>query len=415
MKFLLSVFDFFHDSTLKLIAWLLVLSSITGGILLPQPFYFSAVGLLGIMLLFKERVCFSNLFVLLLLFVCMLSLIFNQPPAYFRAWSRLGAYSLILLVISPMLFSERALILRFKLLFYFLYLSIILSVGSFFAYFLNINLFERQGEILEIGAGTFSGLMNHSMVLGPISALSAILLFSLLIIPKGIKKKPLKTIGLIAMLLFCCGACLLAASRIALVGLVVGILVTILMAYRKRLSKAFGIVFLILFIGGITYPVWGKLTTFILQKQEGNVDRGSVIYSREEKFSARLYEFKSSPIIGIGFCVADPRFTGVNKSNGRVEPGSSWLAIASMTGILGLMVFLPLCIIAAIKVWRIRDPLVSSILSGMLFFFFVHMIAEGYIYAPKSYLSLLFWLIVSSIYGISIVEKKGKVFKINLK
>ena len=409
MRSLLTIIDFRKDFALKLIAWLLVLSSITGGILLPQPFYFFAIGLLGIMIIAKGRIRFSNYLVLLLLIVCLISLVFNRPPAYFRVWSRLAVYSLVVLVVSPMFYSEYAVVMRFRVLLFFLYIGTLLSVGSFFAYFLGINLFERQGEILDISAGSFSGLMNHSMVLGPISALSSILLFSLILNSKRCRIKISRMVILIILMLFCCGACLLSASRIALVGLVVGLLMVVIVVYREQLSKAFKIVFLVLALGGASYPIWGKLAEYVIQKNEGNIVRGSIFYSREDKFEARIYEFKSNPVIGIGFCVSDPQFTGVNESNGRVEPGSSWLAVASMTGILGLLVFLPLCFVASKRVWKIQDPLASSILTGTLFFLYVHMIAEGYIYAPKSCFSLLFWLVMSSIYGFTIMEKKKEV------
>lgn len=410
MASLLSVFNLRRDFALKVIAWLLVLSSITGGILLPQSFYFFALGLLGILIVSRGQLRFSNAWIILLLLACLLSIVVNRPPSYFNAWGRYIVYLLVVAVVSPMLFSESALKMRFKVLQYFTYIGVILSIGSFFAYFFGINLFERQGELLEIGAGTFSGLMNHSMVLGPISALSAILLFSYTLSYRHSMKRG-KRVLMITMMALCCGACLLAASRIALSGLVVGLLVVVIASFRETPSKAFRIVFFVIIIGVATYPIWGKLTTYVIEKQEGNYDRGSAFFSREDKFEARIYEFKSSPIFGIGFCVADPQFSGVNATNGRVEPGSSWLAVASMTGILGLLAFLPLCIIASIKVWRIRDPLVRSLLAGMLFFFYIHMIAEGYIYAPKSCFSLLFWLILASIFGFSILEKRDKTFR----
>lgn len=414
MRSILAVFCLKHDSTLKVVAWLLILSSVTGGILLPQPFYYISLGVLGIMILSKGHLVLSNLLVPFLLIVCLLSLIINNPPSFYHAWSRLGVYTLVVLVVGPMLYSKSAVSMRFRLVFYFLSIGAVLSVGSFFAYFLGINLFVREGELLEIGAGRFSGLMNHSMVLGPMSALSAILLFSMTLnFNKLENQSNRKRIILIVMMAFCCGACLLAASRISIVGLIVGLIMVVFVTNQGRIAKSIKILTIVVILVGASYPLWGDLTAFIIQKNQGNIGiGGNVFSSREDKFAARIYEFKSSPIIGIGFCVADPQFSGVNESNGRVEPSSSWLAVASMTGILGLLFFLPLCFVAAIKVWRIRDPLLSSILAGSLFFIFVHMIAEGYIYAPKNCLSMLFWAILGSIYGITTYEKSGGTFKL---
>lgn len=396
MDGILSVFIPRKDIASKIAAWLLVLSSITGGILLSQPFYYLALAILGVRILMKGHVRLSNVYVLLLLVVCALSLILNNPPSFFRAWERLGVYTLVLFVASPMLSSREASIERYKVLKYFIYIGIILSVGSFFSYFLGINLFVREGIELDIGAGTFSGLMNHSMVLGPVSALSAILLFSRIVNLREVRNKK-KVISNSVLFILCCGSCLLSASRGAIGCLVVGCIYVLFSFYRERLSKVVGVLLVVVGIAAATFPIWGGLTSFVMQKQQGNIENGSLIFSRENKIEARIYEFKSSPIYGIGFCVLDPQFTGVSKETGRIEPGSSWLAVASMTGILGLLCFIPICLISLKKVWRMQDRFLSCMLGGMLLFFLIHMSVEGYIFAPKSFLSLLFWLIVASI------------------
>lgn len=405
MNSILSVLNLKEDSIIKIGAWLIAISSITGGILLPQQFYFAALALIGIIIFSRGGWHVSNIWVLLFLLVCILSLVVNNPPSFFRAWNRLGVYSLVLLVVSPLFDSLVATRVRYRLFIYFIYIGVILSVGSFFAFFLGINLFERNGEYLEIGAGTFSGLMNHSMVLGPISALSAICVFVKVLNPGNLELSTRKKHLLIAVMVCCCGACLLAASRSALGGLMVGLTLVLVRTYKHRISRTMGTIAVIAILGGATFPIWGGLLTFVNQKQTSNVESGGAFFSREERFSARIYEFKSSPIIGIGFSTADTQFLGVDMETGRVEPGSSWLAILSMTGILGLLCFLPICFGAVKRVWKIRDPFVSCLLCSFLSFFFIHMIAEGYIFAPKSCFILLLWLIFSCINGIATIEK----------
>lgn len=126
---------------------------------------------------------------------------------------------------------------------------------------------------------------------------------------------------------------------------------------------------------------------------------------------ARIKEFTSSPIYGIGFCVVDPRYDAVNKSTGQIEPGSSWLTIASMTGLLGLITFLSIVVSSFKKVVKIKNDFYSMLFAGCLTFFIFHMLAEGYIMAPGSYLNFIFWLLIGSIWGVYFIEHKGLVFK----
>ncbi len=400
MKEVLSVLIPSKDLVYKVIAWMLALSSITGGILLPQPVYYLALAILAYRILAYGRLRLSNIYVALLLFVCLLSLSLNTPPPFLRAWQRFGVYSLVLLVASPMMSSAFASSERYKVLVYFIDICIILSVGSFFAYFLGINLFIRDSVVLDIGAGTFSGLTNHSMVLGPISALSAVYLFSLLLKTYGSResRRGLSRYLLLLSLLLCVGSCLLSASRAAIGSLLIGCIYVLFRVYRSRISKVIGVLFVTVTIAVVTYPMWKGLTTYVMQKNQKNIENGSLLYSRQTRIEGRIAEFKSSPIYGVGYCVVDPRHAGVDIRTGQIEPGSSWLAIASMTGILGLSCFVIICSIGLRKVWRIRDVFKSSVLGGMFCFFLVHMFAEGYIFAPKSFLSLLFWLILASIY-----------------
>lgn len=399
MNGVLSIFIPSKDFVYKIIAWMLALSSITGGVLLPQPVYYFALAILGFRLIAFGRLRFSNVFVLLLLFVCVLSLSLNSPPPFFRAWQRLGVYSLVLIVASPMLSSTFASAERYKVLMYFIYICVVLSVGSFFAYYLGINLFIRNNVVLDIGVGTFAGLTNHSMVLGPISALSAVYLFAKLLETKDStdSRRGSRIIIIILAFLLCIGSCLLSASRAALGSLFVGCVFVLSRVYRARITRMLGVLFVAIVVATATYPLWESLASYVAQKNQGNIENGSILYSRETRIEGRVAEFMSSPIYGVGYCVMDPQHAGVDIVTGQIEPGSSWLAIASMTGILGLLCFIPICLIGLRKVWKIPDPFKSSVLGGMLAFFLVHMFAEGYIFAPKSFLSLLFWLILASI------------------
>jgi hypothetical protein len=83
----------------------------------------------------------------------------------------------------------------------------------------------------------------------------------------------------------------------------------------------------------------------------------------------------------------------------RVEPGSSYLAILSMTGVLGTLTFFgalaPLVLGLAYS-RRINRP-DRDILNVMGIYLAVHGVAEGWIISFGSPLSFLFWLWLGSL------------------
>jgi O-antigen ligase len=190
---------------------------------------------------------------------------------------------------------------------------------------------------------------------------------------------------------------------------VVGCIYALACINKNHLSRTFKVFFIIVAITAVTFPIWGGVTDMIMQKQENNIEMGGTFASREEKYAARIREYESSPLIGIGYCTVNPQLDNVNRENGQIEPGSSWLAIASMTGIIGLLVMIPLCISSLKKARRIKDDFWRGTLSGMMIFFILHMTVEGYIFAPKSYLSLIFWLLISIIDGKTCYERNYRV------
>ena len=392
---ILDVFRFRKDGLLKLLGIFLTLSSIAGffhfGVL-----YYIILALFGLMVVYglMKKGVKTNPYIIVFLVICALSLIVNDTLPVFNAWGRLAVYVLVLFVVSPMLSNSSVGKMRTKLLMFVMDACIILSILSFFCYFLGINLFVRNDTVLEIGVGSFSGLMNHSMVLGPISGLSSVVLLSYCLCETN---KRLRIIYIIA--LFCClGSCLLASSRIAVGAMIVGCVFVLYLRFRSNLTRFSIVLLLIVGIAGVTFPIWGGLTDFLMEKQQGNIEMGgSAFYSRENKIKARITEFKSSPVVGIGFATVNPKLDVVDFSNGRIEPGTSWLAVLSMTGLLGFSAFLIICILTFKKVMAHQNIFFSCALGGMFVYYLVHFAAEGYLMAPRSFLNMLFWLILGAI------------------
>lgn len=401
---MIDFFDIRKDFLLKVLAVLLALSSLAGFMHIGDA-YFPVLVIFSLLMIAKtgKNWRLGLKYVGVFLFVCFLSLIVNDPPSFFKPWSRFFVYSMVILVVSPFIVSRRANESRFVLLNYLLNCFALLSIGSFIAYFLGVNLFVHYGKKMEItDIGHFSGIMNHSIALGHFAGLSAVYLLARTLSNKGVKQ------ALFAIGSICCyGACLFSASRNGVISSLIASLVVFVGFYRKKLFSGFIVSLLIVCVAASTYSFWGWATEFVLVKNEANIELGeSAFYSREKKFNARIAEFKKSPIIGIGYYAIDPDLDKVEFSTGQIEPGSSWLAIASMTGLLGFISFFIICLISFKKAWNYQDVFTSSLISSLLCFYFIHMISEGYIIAPRSIYGVFFWLIVSSAYYVGGSNKR---------
>ena len=80
-----------------------------------------------------------------------------------------------------------------------------------------------------------------------------------------------------------------------------------------------------------------------------------------------------------------------NPLTGTIEPGTSWLAVLSMTGIIGFILFLSI-FITCFK--QSLSNQYSIQLTGLLAFFAVHLLVEGYVFAASNHVCYMFWLIL---------------------
>ena len=113
--------------------------------------------------------------------------------------------------------------------------------------------------------------------------------------------------------------------------------------------------------------------------------------SRSEKVNARWNEFRESPIIGIGFSVIDTKYDRI-KVNGAIEPGSSWLGILSMTGIIGFLLFFAIIY----RSWLIVHNRRLSLYDGLIVVISIHMLVEGYVFSAGSLQCIVLWTILGT-------------------
>lgn len=337
--------------------------------------------------------------------ISVLSILINDPPEYFRSWERLLLFILILMAFSPLVTSRNLSLNRWILFDSLLKIMVVFSVASFIGYFFGINFFIRHGDLLAYDeAGHFSGFTSHSMILAPISSFSSIYAFGKIMQYKNRKRLLWTLVALCSI-----GAMLLSASRGAIGALIFSSIVVLYKFNSKNKSRFVKYMLIISGVLAMTFPIWGGLTQYVIEKNEYNISEGGVVYSREDKMAARFYEIKNKPLTGVGFATVDESVDEIDRNTGTIEPNSSWLGVFSMTGIFGFLFFLAIFVKSFLIAYNnIKNPKRSALLCGFLAFFFVHMMIEGYVLAGGSILCGMYWLTI----GVTQIFAKNRSSKI---
>ena len=326
----------------------------------------------------------QNMSYILFLFYLALNLIVCSPASFFKPWERLLLFAPLFVTVTAAFQSDKIVRFRAQALKILLSICILLSFLSFFCFFLGINYFQTDLDNSDYisNVGWFAGLYNHSMVLGPMSGISACASMYLFLT----KREKMYLICAI----ICAGSVMLAASRTAFVAMIISM---IFLLYRYSAKKRTFVKYLVssIFILTVTFPLWNSSLDRMAAKQ--NFEEQGRFGSRTNKWENRIAEFSSSPLIGIGFSSVGENTGDLDKNSGVVEPGTSWLAVLSMTGIIGFLFVFSFFF----KAYRInlnslqRD---APLLMSLLVFISIHMMGEGYIYAAGNPTCVIAWLIV---------------------
>lgn len=345
------------------------------------------IGICGILLVILSRKTYINKLMVWFLLYLLLNIIICKPPSIFSPYLRLLYMCYVLLVISPIIQNDNFRKLRENSFLYMCVFSVIISLVSFIFYFLGINFFngdeERFAEYLSHG-GWFAGLTKHSMLLGPVSGIASVSMFAMFL-------KTKKYIYLVIFLL-CLSSVLFSASRGALYSVIVSIFVMMFRA-SKSISVFFRRFAFLFTLSFFLFAFSDTLLSGIKHKYEvRDVDQEGLFASRQVRMEHRMDEFLENPFFGIGFASLDLKYEEeYSSTTGGVEPGTSWLAILSMTGLCGFfLVFL--IFFYAFKHSYIESTLESTAKIGVLSMFVVHMLIEGYFYAAGSPLFFMVWL-----------------------
>lgn len=335
---------------------------------------------------------------LLFLIYLPIELLLSNPDSRFHSWERMVLFSLMMVSVSPLVQSEYARRFRLHTLQILIIVIVVASICSFFCYFLGVNLMVRNNTNEYVGiAGHFGGIFNHSMKLGPMASLASIFL--------TYKAFVTKRKWLFVLSSICACAVLFSASRGSFVALIGG---TIFLMYkysenRNHLIKIFLTTVVLL---AITYPIWSGAMAGLEQKQAGNVRMGGTFTSRTAKWLNRISEFESSPLWGVGFSSIDPDAHEYwNKAKGIIEPGTSWLSILSMLGMVGFTLFMIIFKKAYTSVLNSTNNH-CILLYSFLIFYSIHMITEGYIFAAGNPVCVFFWLLLACCYDTKYIKDK---------
>lgn len=362
------------------------------------PSYVYPIFLVGYFLLFLGWTKRIDGKFCIILFTIFCSCLLATPLPIFKMWMRFANLSLILMVTTPLLASQKNFQLRMQAFKYLCAFFCVIAFGSFICYFLGLNFVmmpwvtnSSNGVIMS--PGTFGGLTMHSMLLGPMAALAMIYCSYKVFFPDSNRKTYVTYIycALIAEMLL---TTLLSASRGALGMGVVGVAVVIFVKYRGHLGKFAGVIGIIFLAASFLLSYNSSFSVGMKQKQQANEEAGGTFASRQYKLQNRIDEFEQNPIFGIGPNVIAPEHNSDYTPFGNIEPGSSWMAVFSMTGLAGA------CTIAFVLIPTLRNLYVRAkqrggeyaLLFASLVAFCMHMFVEGYIFSGGSYLCFTFWL-----------------------
>lgn len=359
--------------------------------------------LYGILFIYVIILCIGTSFfdpvMIILLIYIPINLLITDPPNLFKPWFRYGLFVLMSVCITSLLQSSKNRKFRLDVFKATMWLCVILGTTSFACYFLGINFMKiDSSHHIALQAGSFSGLINHSMMMGPIAGCGAIFM--------GNKSYLTKKRLYLILCLTCVGAVFLSASRSAVISTIVGIFF-MLKKVAKSSNIFLRIITYVILIATLTFPLWQNVTNFVVEKQINNMQAGSSFSSREDKWTNRIEEFKSSPILGIGYVSVNINTDDVNLQYGTIEPGSSWLAVLSMTGIIGTVIILAIVFNSFKAIYNKQADLLPTI-TGIMCLLLTHMTAEGYIFSANSYLFFLLWLTLACARDFRFYKKENR-------
>ena len=250
----------------------------------------------------------------------------------------------------------------------------------------------------------FSGFTNNPMWLSAACGLGMIFLSYWMNLLWG-QGKRLLALLMLPLMFLTLQTLVWGGSRSAL-GISIGASLLLVWLSNKNVGKTIIVFFAFVALAYIATPVLMSDSHKMQSKQGGmNFVDESGETSRTALWNARVEEFRSSPIWGIGFGVTG---IGDEAKSGRAETGSGWLTVLSQTGIIGLILALLIVKCAMLPLRLLRKNHRMALYSALLVFLCLHTMFEAYLFQSGWYLCFVFWLIVS------VLDDYKKFYKMEL-
>jgi hypothetical protein len=308
------------------------------------------------------------------------------PGAWFSSerhdsLAKYAGWALMMLALAPVLTGKNARQIRRGAWQVMRVLVLAVGIGCFGWWVLRLPMLGR-GQ-------SFTGLMSNANMTGPMVSLGVVVAVSAAIASRGRRFYLWSVTGAL-----CVVPAIVAGSRISLAGLLAALLVVFVVQWQQSqrylmLAIPLG---LLLVVGGYRAVLKSEAYNDMTQNLQGK----GLQNSREELWPARVAEFKAHPLWGMGVGMGEGAgFEVDEEGHANIEPGSSYLAILSMTGYCGAIGFSILLLWFA-GLWLAQTRLLpisqAGELAGVGAFMAVHGIAEGWILGVGSPLCLIFWL-----------------------
>lgn len=395
------IFEYIRENKLELLIVICILTNLFG-FFVPGFLYYIGLVLIGVKMI-KTHVKYNKnamLFIMFILLICISSLVNLMIDL------RLVLFCYILIVSCPVYTSLHWHLFKKKLMKNFFIGFVGVVFINLYAKIIGFNLRAKIKGWEDMTDKQFSGFCDQPMWLAAAAAIATIFCAYLVF---SQKKKTMKERCFYIILLLCSiYVTMISGSRSAFMAAMgaICVLLYLLVKDKGRLIKYIsGAAVLCLILS----PIFLSRNTIgaMLAKQEYQEAIGRT--SREELWANRMAEFKSSPLIGVGF---GAHGMGAEKKVSRVETGGGWISVLAQTGIVGLILALSIILKAFTPIRKIRrTPSIACTYTAAYVFFCVHSIVEGYMFQGGWYLCLIFWMVIGLLienkqYGF-MIQKNG--------